>query len=515
MATTEKANKAAPTGRARTRGGLRTLVATGLVTAIAATLFLGVDPGSALDPAADTSAGSISATCPADDEYENNDTMATATPLTIRTTINAIRCPGDDDWYRLTLGQYQTVDILTPSNGPLDVVVRNSNNGFVATSTTDLIQFSTLAQADYFILVSSAASTGVEYTLSLDPGFNDCFDTYEPNNSRAAAMTIFEATSISAVACDDDYYRFNATAGSTVTGSLDGSYASGDLDLRLLNSAGTVIDFSSGSGNIEEVSAQIPSTGTYYLWVDRFGFADNPYDLTLRSSGGPARCAGQVVTVDIGAGQTPTAGDDVILGTAGPDVINADNGDDVVCAGGGNDTVIGGNGNDLILGQDGNDILSGNGGNDGLAGGEGRDQVFGGSGQDSVFGSVGDDLAIGGGSGRDNVYGDAGDDVISGGSDDDFYVAGGTGDDAVNGGGGNDPNVHGQFGNDTVSGNGGQDNVLGGPGNDEVRGGPANDLVYGGLGNDFVAGNNGSDRCDGGPGADTASGNCETTLNVP
>lgn len=73
-------------------------------------------------------------------------------------------------------------------------------------------------------------------------------------------------------------------------------------------------------------------------------------------------CAGRPATVNIGAGQQPTAGDDVIVGTPGNDVIVAGGGNDVVCGGDGNDVLKGGGGNDRLLGGGGVDKLIGGGG---------------------------------------------------------------------------------------------------------------------------------------------------------
>ena len=225
-------------------------------------------------------------------------------------------------------------------------------------------------------------------------------------------------------------------------------------------------------------------------------------------------CNGLAVTVDIGAGDMPTSGDDVILGTAGDDTIVAGDGDDTVCAGDGDDVVFGGGGNDTISGEGDDDLMSGNAGNDVIEGGDGNDTVFAGSGNDTVNGGTGDDT-IGGSSGLDTISGGDGDDHIFAGSDADGLISGGNGDDAVNGGGGNDNNVHGDAGNDTVSGNGGSDTVYGDDGDDQVRGGQADDTVFGGAGDDFVAGNNGTDTCDGGTGTDTAASNCEAITGVP
>ena len=247
-------------------------------------------------------------------------------------------------------------------------------------------------------------------------------------------------------------------------------------------------------------------------------------------------CAGEVATVNLGAGDLPTEGDDIIVGTQGPDVIDGLGGDDTICGEGGDDTILGGDGDDTIFGGDGDDTVLGNAGDDTISGGDGgdliagnadndvidgedgNDTVFGGSGDDAISGGLGDDV-LGGSSGRDVISGDDGNDRITGGSGDDGLISGGDGGDAVNGGGGNDTNVHGDAGNDTVSGNGGSDTIFGGDGNDQVRGGQGDDIVNGGTGDDFVAGNAGNDTCDGGTGGetagDTAATNCETLIGIP
>ena len=61
-------------------------------------------------------------------------------------------------------------------------------------------------------------------------------------------------------------------------------------------------------------------------------------------------CAGRLVTVNLKFGETPTSGDDVIMGTSGDDEIDARDGDDYICAGAGYDIVHGGHGDDHIEG---------------------------------------------------------------------------------------------------------------------------------------------------------------------
>jgi len=275
--------------------------------------------------------------------------------------------------------------------------------------------------------------------------------------------------------------------------------------------------FTPGAGLVHHLYLLDPFAESFH--PNRDGHIAIEREIVDRDNPPVTLCNGLLVTVDLGAGDVPTSGDDVILGTTGDDTINAGDGDDVVCAGEGEDVVLGQNGNDVIFGGPGADTLSGNAGDDELFGGAGADSIFGGSGKDLVSGGFGSDIVLGGSSGADTVLGGPGDDTITGGSDADTLVSGGEGNDAVNGGGGDDLAVHGDAGDDTVSGNGGQDIVYGDDGNDEVRGGQADDEVFGGAGDDFVAGNAGTDICDGGTAAevagDTAAVNCETVVNVP
>ncbi len=208
-------------------------------------------------------------------------------------------------------------------------------------------------------------------------------------------------------------------------------------------------------------------------------------------------CQGQAVTVDIGAGDTPTAGNDVILGTPGDDTINALGGNDVVCGGDGDDVIAGNAGNDSIVGEGGNDTIYAGSGNDVADGGDGADFV-------------------GGGGGEDTVTGGNGADTINGGSDADTDVSGGPGNDKVSGGGGNDRNINGNGGNDIMGGNGGNDLIRGNSGNDIIYSGLGNDDAYGGAGNDTVNGAKGDDTLygdasddivNGGAGSDDLFGN--------
>ena len=94
----------------------------------------------------------------------------------------------------------------------------------------------------------------------------------------------------------------------------------------------------------------------------------------------PPECVGLGLTniVDIGAGETGTAANDLILGTPGNDAL--------IQGGAGNDCILGGGGNDRrrfifwwIWGLDGGD------GDDVIIGGPGTDVCYGGAGTDTYY----------------------------------------------------------------------------------------------------------------------------------
>jgi len=222
-------------------------------------------------------------------------------------------------------------------------------------------------------------------------------------------------------------------------------------------------------------------------------------------------CLGMVVTVDLGAGELPTAGNDVILGTDDADVIAAGEGDDVICAGAGDDQVWGQAGDDLIYGGDGDDRLRGGDGNDNVHGEAGQDNLAGGRGDDVVLGGSGDDPLIRGNTGNDVLNGGAGDDQLVSGNGGEDIVRGGAGDDFLLGGPRPDV-LEGGRGNDVLRGLGGADVLRGGDVFSDFYNTYGADSLFGSDGNDILdAGSEGI--CNGGPGTDTAT-TCGTQIGI-
>jgi uncharacterized UPF0146 family protein len=152
------------------------------------------------------------------------------------------------------------------------------------------------------------------------------------------------------------------------------------------------------------------TAGTRTFTVTATDAAGNQATVTHTYTVTIPRCAGSEVTVDLEAGDHPTSGRDVILGTPGRDVVSSLGGNDVICGRGGNDALRGGNGVDRLFGGTGADLLDEGRGGGVLDGGAGNDRLLGWAGNDALRGRAGNDVLLGG-PGDDSVNGGAGRDA--------------------------------------------------------------------------------------------------------
>jgi len=331
---------------------------------------------------------------------------------------------------------------------------------------------------------------------------------------------------------DLDSFTFNASAGIntviTIT-DLDESFLTPYI--ALYDATGSLIE-SDWNSLTAQIDVNLTTSGTFTIIVRDNSSGDDRignYRLEINGVGitcPVATCNGLPVTVFIGSGDTPTSGDDVILGTHSADTILAMGGNDTICALSGDDDINGGRGNDWIDAGSGDDIVQGANDDDEIYGDSGTDILFGGPGEDMIFGEQGDDFIKGnsdsdmldGGDGVDRISGGAGNDTIYTGLGSNVgtsqFVTGGNGDDTIFGdaaadeirGEAGDDTIRGRAGNDRLFGGGGEDDINGEAGHDLVRGNAADDILRGGDGNDQIDGLGGKDLMYGGNGDDIMSG---------
>ncbi len=119
-------------------------------------------------------------------------------------------------------------------------------------------------------------------------------DSYEDNDTLANATTLTQGSfgGLSSCPSDDDWYTVSLQAGDTIEADITFLHSEGDLDLRLYDSAGTLLDISASLTNNESVGPQtVTSAGSYYIEVelntDAGSTLGNSYALDLSVTAAP------------------------------------------------------------------------------------------------------------------------------------------------------------------------------------------------------------------------------------
>jgi hypothetical protein len=255
--------------------------------------------------------GVMVAPCP-DDSFEDNDGPFLAPFVFAGTTGGLNVCSGDDDYFDVYVeaGETITVNIrFANAEGDMDLALLGFLNIPVATSVSeDDDESVTYTEPDGGFLTiqvtlyqDMGTMPGNPYTMEIiiTPATPQMCtaDALEENDSRGAAATITpgQRTGLNTCTGDDDFYAITLAANDQVSAAASFNNGEGDIDMELLDSAGTVLDSAGTTANTENVSATVPSAGTYYVRVFLFGDAGsttgNTYTLDVTVGGGnPPLC---------------------------------------------------------------------------------------------------------------------------------------------------------------------------------------------------------------------------------
>ncbi|MDY0059314.1 MAG: pre-peptidase C-terminal domain-containing protein [Myxococcota bacterium] len=157
----------------------------------------------------------------------------------------------------------------------------------------------------------------------------DCADdAREPNDSPDQVSPGGAGTLPDLWLCPDDLdlFAIEAQAGDELVASILFAAADGDLALELRDPAGTVLDRSASSSDLEQVSAILPTTGVYLLYVTGQFPPDsdgNGYSLTVDLLPASGSCPADAGEPNENAGQASP----LPLGDSGPYTICAEDRD--------------------------------------------------------------------------------------------------------------------------------------------------------------------------------------------
>ena len=238
----------------------------------------------------------VPASCPEDDPYEPNDTLATAfTNLPEATPLSSVLGPGvqaNEDWYSMDVapGDLSVIVECTFAHLANNLGLRLWDSapdpvGWAFTHTDDeTIRILAPGPGRYYIQVTGDdhCATGSVYDLTW---MSIVDDLYEDNDVLGAAYDLggWEGNWLSALngpgyQADDDWYRIEVSPGEErLLVDCVFSHGEGDIDLELYDAGGAPLTLSAGTDDNEHIN-RVVSNGTHYLKVT-FGNATNRYDL--------------------------------------------------------------------------------------------------------------------------------------------------------------------------------------------------------------------------------------------
>ncbi|WP_254172985.1 pre-peptidase C-terminal domain-containing protein [Planktothrix pseudagardhii] len=239
-----------------------------------------------------------------DDQFEENDSQASAAILPVgQQTFNALRAL-DDDWYKFTLNSpaqasdYVSID-FQHSLGDLDLEVVTPTNQYLGSygvGNTETISLVGQPAGDYYIRAYGYAGATNNYNLNVvtstssSPINNTGDDQFEENDTSDQATDLqtkllsgeSSFTDLKINSNDDDWFKFTTTQIGGLNDKITiNSTQSGDLDLEILAPDGQTYG-SYGIFANEEVSLAYLPAGEYKVRVYGYaGAANSNYSLSV------------------------------------------------------------------------------------------------------------------------------------------------------------------------------------------------------------------------------------------
>ncbi|MBI1987520.1 MAG: choice-of-anchor D domain-containing protein [Nitrospinae bacterium] len=227
------------------------------------------------------------------DALEENDSLEEAAPIELPFDHHqlSLDSPGDEDFYHFFLDQAASVEIrlaFQSDAGDLDLFLLDAEGKILRSSTTSedverIIAYS-LSPGLYRIQVKGKSPGAINpYSLQVIPSGLLLPDGFEENDSLEGARPIqlpFEGRELTLDSPEDrDFYRFSLDQAGPLMVRLDFSPPSGDLDLSLLDGAGSPVGRSESSPNGKRLFLQGLAPGIYAIQVASPSGAANRYDL--------------------------------------------------------------------------------------------------------------------------------------------------------------------------------------------------------------------------------------------
>lgn len=232
------------------------------------------------------------------DPYEPNEFVENAKNLGPIASLSqvglSIHSSTDRDWYAfqpVESGDFQILMVPDQTGGDIDMKLYDEQSNLIASSAyagtrPESISAPLIAGATYYIEVFSFSGTA-NYRLYLDAA-PVAPDRDEPNDTLNTAVPVGSTNreirpSLSIDSSQDvDYYSLHALAGFSYVVEIAFDDAQGNLDMRVVDENGAILEESATEGNREQITLLNVEAQTLYIEVrGRNGSTNSNYQLTL------------------------------------------------------------------------------------------------------------------------------------------------------------------------------------------------------------------------------------------
>jgi hypothetical protein len=223
------------------------------------------------------------------DVYEPNDTVGSATAVTLDFRADLTLLPGDVDWFTFTLDEATTVRIvLDPSypmtyplvallDGALQIIADGlSWSEFGLDAGTYAVAVNEYPDFDYLGLHAETGSYSLDIAVVPPP----VPDEHEPNDTPAQATAItlpFSSTELTITPGDVDWFTFTLASTATVTVDIDAAMLGSTLDsyIGIFDAGLNLLSFSDDHDYFDSWLEASLTAGAYYVAVT--GFPDSGF----------------------------------------------------------------------------------------------------------------------------------------------------------------------------------------------------------------------------------------------
>lgn len=251
------------------------------------------------------------------DIYEDNNTAATATPVTAGTFPNLKLCP-DTDWYAIELSPLQTITVnadydpnagqgfvdlrLRGPNDPSKIIEYDSRVTLPDGTYRESFESQVAQGGTYYIAVTLEQGLNIPYDLDIQvvDGPPCAEDIYEDNDTyddafifdRANLASGQESALLGLRYCDtdEDFYGIDLAEGESIRWVVAHDTTAGDLDVEIVGPGNTVRASGTTTDQDEDVTYTVPpgEAGKYTLRVLSKNAVRNEYRvLTYLNGVGP------------------------------------------------------------------------------------------------------------------------------------------------------------------------------------------------------------------------------------